>query len=162
MSEPQKVPEEYSHVPDDGYILQRHYAASARLNLQHHLYRQSIGYLLHPCIPINEHMKVADIACGTGIWLLDLADQLDTNATLDGFDISADQFPHASTLPPKVRFSVLDGTKEIPEELVGKYDVVRVSLIVLVVKDGEPGGWIENLMRMLSMLSTTFLEPPQI
>ncbi|KAF2811997.1 S-adenosyl-L-methionine-dependent methyltransferase [Mytilinidion resinicola] len=149
MPEPQNVPEEYSHVPSDSYILQRHYAASARLNLQHHLYRQAIGYLLHPSIPIQEDMKVADIACGTGIWLLDLADAFPPNAILDGFDISADQFPHESTLPPNVTFGVLDGMKEIPEELVGKYDVVRVSLIVLVVKDGEPGGWIENLMRLL-------------
>jgi len=136
---------------NDGYVLQRNYAASARLNLQHHLYRQSIGYLLHPSIPIIGNIKVADVACGTGIWLLDLVDELHPNATLDGFDISADQFPHESTLPPNVRFQVLDGTKEIPKELEERYDVVRVSLIVLVIKDGEPEAWIKNLMRMLSM-----------
>jgi ubiquinone/menaquinone biosynthesis C-methylase UbiE len=38
----------------------------ARLNLQHYWVEESLGYLLHPDIPVPENAKVADIATGTG------------------------------------------------------------------------------------------------
>lgn len=38
-----------------------------RLNLQHFLWRESLGYLLHPDIVIPEKgLKIADVGTGTG------------------------------------------------------------------------------------------------
>ncbi|OCK76944.1 S-adenosyl-L-methionine-dependent methyltransferase [Lepidopterella palustris CBS 459.81] len=134
---------------DNEYVLRRDYAASARLNLQHYQMKETIGYLLHPDIRVSEGMRIADIACGTGMWLLDLSSEVPESVTLEGFDISDDQFPHMSYLPKNIKLKTLDATGPVPEELVGRYDVVHVALLTLVVKDGEPGVWIRNLMSML-------------
>ena len=39
-----------------------------RLNLQHYLWKDQIGYLLHPSIPLSalENPKIADVGTGTG------------------------------------------------------------------------------------------------
>ena len=38
-----------------------------RLNLQHFLWKQQLGYNLHPLIPTdNPELKIADVATGTG------------------------------------------------------------------------------------------------
>ena len=38
-----------------------------RLNLQHYLWKDQTGYLLHPSIPLsNPNIKIADIGTGTG------------------------------------------------------------------------------------------------
>jgi hypothetical protein len=132
------------------YVLKRDYAASARLNLQHSQHKQCLSYLLHPSIPtLKEGMKVADVATGTGIWLLDLASEAPKQCIFEGWDISDAQFPHASCLPDNVTFGTFDVTAGVPERLVGRYDVVHVGLLALVVK-GDPGLWIENLNAMLS------------
>ncbi len=45
----------------------------------------------------------------------------------------------------------------VPEELVGKYDIVHVGLIVMVVRNEDPGPVINNLMALLSMDSLSAL-----
>lgn len=57
---------------------------------------------------------------------MDLASQLPATTVLDGFDISDGQFPHESTLPSNVKLSVMDSFDEVPDEFVGKYDVVHL------------------------------------
>ena len=69
---------------EDHYILSRGFAANVRfvleyrarseinsrtirLNLQHYLWKDEVGYLLHPSIPLDvENLSVADIGVGTG------------------------------------------------------------------------------------------------
>jgi hypothetical protein len=139
-------------VDSSQYVLRRDYAASARLNLQHYQHKQCLGYLLHPSIQIKPGMKIADVATGTGTWLLDLSDEVPEHCLLEGWDISNAQFPHKSSLPANVKFGVFDATAGIPKDLVEKYDVVHVGLLALVVK-GDPAEWIQNLMRLLSKCS---------
>jgi hypothetical protein len=132
------------------YVLRRNYAAAARLNLQHYQHRQCLGYLLHPSIPVQPGLKIADVATGTGIWLLELAGEVPEHCVLEGWDISDAQFPHESCLPSNVKFGVFDATRDVPEELIAKYDIVHVGLLALVLKNGDPAVWIHNLMKMLS------------
>ena len=85
-------------------------------------------------------LKIADVGTGTGIWAVDVARQLPRDASIDGYDISSEQFPPSSFLPPNVK---LHGDFDIfeapPPELCGIYDVVHVRLVVLVVeKDPSP------------------------
>ena len=69
---------------EDHYMLSRGFAANirfvleylagsgnnsrtTRLNLQHYLWKDEVGYLLHPSIPLDvEDLSVADIGVGTG------------------------------------------------------------------------------------------------
>ena len=38
----------------------------SRLNAQHLLWKEQLGYVIHPRIPIRENLTVADIGAGTG------------------------------------------------------------------------------------------------
>lgn len=95
-------------------------------------------------------MHIADIATGTGIWLLDLASSALESCVFEGWDISNTQYPHENSLPENVKFGTFDVTAGVPRELVGRYDVMHVGLLALVIQDGDPGVWIKNLMTMLS------------
>ena len=44
----------------------------------------------------------------------------------------------------------LDALGEIPEELRAVYDVVQLRLFQVVVRDGDPGGLLRNVISMLS------------
>ncbi|CEL01801.1 hypothetical protein ASPCAL01379 [Aspergillus calidoustus] len=107
------------------------------------------GYVLHPAIPIHPDMKIAEIGTGTGIWLLELAPQLPSSILFDGFDISDNLFPHHSLLPSNIRFGVMDSFGDVPEELVGKYDVVHLRLWCCVVTGSDPSKLIQGAMRLL-------------
>jgi hypothetical protein len=141
-------------VDSPEYVLKRDYAASARLNLQHYQHKQCLGYLLHPSIPLKPGYHIADVATGTGVWLLDLAGQIAGNCVLEGWDISDAQFPHESSLPENVKFGIFDATAGVPERLEERYDIIHVGLLALVVKNGDPSVWIQNLLKMLSKCLT--------
>ncbi|CAD6591305.1 MAG: hypothetical protein ASARMPRED_005303 [Alectoria sarmentosa] len=132
------------------YALGRGYLASVRLYAQHWMWRFQLGYLLHPTIPQDkEDLKIADIACGTGIWLIEVARTLPASTQLDGYDISPAQYPPKEWLPKNVNLNVLDMLDPVPEELIGKYDVVHVGLIVMVVRNENPTPVLNNLMALL-------------
>lgn len=83
------------------------------------------------------------------IWLIDLAKEL-PHAILDGFDISAVQFPHKNWLPARVTLQELNALGPMPKELLGRYDVVHVGLVVLLVPGGDPSVLVNNLLSLLS------------
>ncbi|KAK3171691.1 hypothetical protein OEA41_003775 [Lepraria neglecta] len=91
----------------------------------------------------------------TGIWLLDFARQHTQAAQLDGLDISLDQVPHTAWLPSNVSFCRYDIYEEPPKDLVGKYDIIHVRHLTLVVKQNDPTVVLDNLLIMLS----TFYSP---
>lgn len=134
----------------DGYCLGRSFSSSTRLNLQHYLWKDAVGYNIHPDIPVqnSKDFKIADVGTGTGIWLIDLNRQLPLSC-FDGFDVSADQYPPKEWLPANLSLETLDIHKEIPEELKGKYDIVHVRLFLTVVKNDDPLPILKNLMDML-------------
>lgn len=83
------------------------------------------------------------------IWLIDVNRRL-PSAHLDGFDISADQYPPKEWLPANLSLQTLDIHKQIPEELKGKYDIVHVRLFRAVVCNDDPSSILRNLYSMLS------------
>ncbi|KAI4098050.1 MAG: hypothetical protein LQ339_006618 [Xanthoria mediterranea] len=124
------------------------HTSSVRLYLQHWMWRRQVKYLLLPAITSeNTILEVADIGCGTGIWLIDLAEQL-PRAKLVGYDVSPLQFPPPEWLPRNVKLEVLDALAEVPSSLVENYDVVHIGLLVLVVGD-NPLPLLRNVIRML-------------
>lgn len=83
------------------------------------------------------------------IWLLDMAQQLPKSTQLDGIDISFGQFPPREWLPKNVNLRLVDVLTNVPEELVGKYDVIHIRHFVCVVKENEPTPLLRNVLRML-------------
>ncbi|XHG05978.1 hypothetical protein AWENTII_009191 [Aspergillus wentii] len=133
----------------DGYLLDRRLSESVRLDAQHLLWKLQTGYALHPDIPIKDDMKIADIGTGTGVWLLDIENDLPKTVNLDGFDISDSQFPPAHTLPANVHFGVLDALEDIPSKLAGRYDVVHLRMWCCVIKGNDPTQLIEAAYKLL-------------
>lgn len=138
---------------ESGYGLGRGYAASLRLNFQHHLLRELLGYSIHPGILSNGTLppnpKIADVGTGTGQWLVDVSHEI-PSAQLDGFDISKNQFPSKAWLPSQISLSELDITKPIPSSLEGNYDVVHIQLFLCVVQKDGPLAILRELLKMLS------------
>ncbi|KAI2619276.1 hypothetical protein GGR54DRAFT_647942 [Hypoxylon sp. NC1633] len=142
----------------------RNFRSSARLHLQHFLVQNTIGYLLEPVVEKAvagfPQLKVADLACGNGVWLSDLHSHLVKNgisAQLDGFDINPINFPDPAYLPTSMSLKQLDIlAKPLPADLIGIYDVVHIRAFVSVIPDGDltpvlsvasellkPGGYIQ-------------------
>ncbi|KAJ6130526.1 hypothetical protein N7512_003306 [Penicillium capsulatum] len=120
----------------------RNFRSSARLHLQHFLIQNTLGYLLEPAIEKSfvtspQSLKVADLACGNGIWLTELHSHFtkhNISAQLDGFDINPVNFPDAAYLPASVSLQQLDVlAKPLPAHLIGVYDVVHIRAFVSVI-----------------------------
>ncbi|KAF3397570.1 hypothetical protein DPV78_007261, partial [Talaromyces pinophilus] len=167
------------------YALQRNYLASARLvlfiffsllislkptdaafeprlNLQSYLWKDSLGYTVHPSIlkdinlsAENRHLSFADVGTGTGIWLVNLAQELlpnhvATRLELDGFDINLAQCPPQESMPSCLNFYTWDALNEPESTFIGKYDVVHVRLFMINVREEtQPGRLIQNLKKLL-------------
>ncbi|KAF7592023.1 hypothetical protein BBP40_000804 [Aspergillus hancockii] len=139
------------------YMLDRSYTAASRLNYQFYLWKESLQFNLHPSIPLPKNdstpIRIADIATGSGIWLFDLLrDPVVSryrSLQLDGFDIDLKNAPVADWLPPKITLREFDIFGEIPPDLIGKYDVVHMRLLVLVVQKSDPLPVIERVFQML-------------
>ena len=89
-------------------------------------------------------------------WLLDLAKDLPSSFQLDGFDISACGFPQTEWLPRNVSLQALDASKEPPEHLLGKYDIVHLRLFLIVVDGNDPKPFLNHCVKLLSMYGMFF------
>ena len=139
---------DFSLADGHGYMLDRSHAAACRLNLQFYLWKDAIKFNIHPSIPIPENGIIADVATGTGMWLIDVARDMPT-AQVDGFDIDLSQAPPQQWLPSSATLRYWNIFEDIPEEFVGKYDFVHVRLLVLVIEKGDPRSVLRNLLAML-------------
>ncbi|KAM4065219.1 methyltransferase [Hirsutella rhossiliensis] len=143
---------DWSLVNGHGYMLNRNrkHAAASRLNLQFYLWRDALKFNIHPSILplLPKTAAIADVASGSGIWLIDVSRQL-PESQLDGLDYDLDQAPSKEWLPPNVKTRYLNIFEDIPADLVGKYDYVHTRLLVLVVESKNPRPIIRNLHRLL-------------
>ncbi|KAJ9617117.1 hypothetical protein H2200_000838 [Cladophialophora chaetospira] len=135
----------------------RDFHNSTRLYFQHWLVQKTLGYVLHPCIPKDRPLRVADLGCGNGAWVIEASHELPSTAELTGFDIAAHNFPAPEFLPPNVKFSILDVmTGACPSDLMETFDVVHIRFFNGIVLNGEvqplirtvrkllkPGGWLQ-------------------
>ncbi|KAI0815511.1 hypothetical protein GGR55DRAFT_629178 [Xylaria sp. FL0064] len=149
----------------DGYSLGRDYAAASRLNLQHFMYKDAQGFLLHPIIQTKLRDKqdsrqsesegllhVADLATGTGIWLFDLLKSPEVNGLniqYHGFDISRALFPHDAWLPKDIILSTSNLLEGPPQALHGQFDVVHLRLVLSLIRSGSPKPVIQHIKMLL-------------
>lgn len=122
--------------------------------------------MLRPRIPITDAMKVADVGTGTGsacycllvsaadkfpsIWLIELSRILPPSAQLHGFDIDVSQSPPQEWLSPNTTHRIWDAFSEVPSDMVEQYDVVHISIFMLLISKNDPAPLLKNLIKMLS------------
>ena len=136
---------------DEAYMLSRDQDESRRLDAQHHFCRAlAYGHLVQPSIPKSALRDVADVGCGTGIWLREAAQELAARNDLvkfTGFDISAQQFPKDSI--HGVDFVVHDAVEPFPLRYHEKFDLVRVRLLSYALKAKDLQDAVENIISLL-------------
>ncbi|KAK4503106.1 hypothetical protein PRZ48_006533 [Zasmidium cellare] len=132
------------------YPLNRDVLASARLHLQHQVWISSLGYLLHPSIPLSnpQPLHIAEIGAGTGLFALQLASHLPT-ATIHAYDLSLAQSPPQPWWPPNTTFSELDIFAPIPPHLQGKYDILCLRHFICVIQSGDPSTLLRQLLKLI-------------
>ena len=134
----------------DQYTLDRGYSAASRLNYQFYLWKKTLKFNLHPSIPVpKDTARIADVGTGTGIWLLDLAEEVPTSVQMDGLDITLSQAPPKQWLPPNISMREWSIFEDVPGDLVGKFDIVHVRLLLLVIPDDNAVPVVQRLAKML-------------
>ncbi|PHH92771.1 hypothetical protein CDD83_5177 [Cordyceps sp. RAO-2017] len=138
-----------SSEPD--YVFPRDFIDNNRINLQHYLWVELFGYLVHPSIATDDPgLRVADVGTGSGVWLTQLGAALPSSVRLDGFDVSFDAAPPPACLPPNVRLRRWDVREPIADGLAHAYDVVHVRNLALVLRDAEVAEVLGRLVQLLS------------
>ncbi|KAI9035793.1 class I SAM-dependent methyltransferase [Aspergillus affinis] len=133
----------------DDYVLGRGLVDSVRLDAQHLLWKLHQGFELHPGIPITNHMKIAEIGTGTGVWVFDVAKHVPSSVRLDGYDISDDQFPPRNLWPSNVSLGVMDSLVDPPPSLRGQYDGVHLRMWASNVRESDIGPVIRHAKSLL-------------
>ncbi|ETI21491.1 hypothetical protein G647_07838 [Cladophialophora carrionii CBS 160.54] len=140
----------------DNYILSRNFLSSARLTAQHSLFVLKNGFLLHPEIAKHiQHtstrtgsLEIADIAAGNRIVGLTLAHE-HPRAKVVALDVSTEQYPPVWTRPENIDFGIWNFFDPLPEEFVGRFDVVHVRAICAPLMAGGREAVIKKLVQML-------------
>lgn len=131
------------------YALPRDPFESERLNAQHRLYVKSLEYILHPRIAASfssNSVEIADVATGTGAWMIDLAAEM-PGAKLIGLDMSAAQF--TSSVPSNCEFQLLNILDPVPKEFQGRFHVVHIRLLIVGLTGEDWNTVARNAMQLL-------------
>ena len=144
------------------YTLGRGGEEIARLNEQHNWFKElNDGELLHRSLPVDPRSftTVADIGCGTGIWLLDFYQANHASEgrhgpelKLVGFDISSEQFPtnQEGEDGSLIEFVVHDVTKPFPEVYQHMFDLVNIRALALGLQKQHIAQAVRHVQQMLS------------
>ena len=130
-----------------------------RLNSQHEAITHAIldGQLIHPSInTLSPETNIADLGCGTGVWLGDVARKLlgkgqamaMATGTLVGFDVNAHAFD--PTLPPSVKLIEHDCTQPFEAKYVGSFDLVNIRGLAYAVATEGLSRVVKHAVQLLS------------
>lgn len=145
-------------IPEDVYYhTGADLAASGRFSLQHLLYKSMFGWLLYPAISAGwkaekppTRKRIADVACGNGIWGVEMAisgiaDDLEV-ICLEAHD---NFFPAKQEWPDNVKFEVWDVNEPPPKHYERYFDVVNIRLVIAAVRDSNPRPIVQNVLKLL-------------
>eukprot|EP00136_Aspergillus_niger_P004477 XP_001394683.2 hypothetical protein ANI_1_2208094 [Aspergillus niger CBS 513.88] len=133
-----------------------------RLNRQHNLIQQTFlnNQLIHPPIPLSSLTGgIADIGCGTGIWLQEVAQSLQspggasasptttTLPSLVGFDLNAAAFPENPT--PGIHLVQHDCTKPFDARYHGQFDLVNIRGLAYAITEEKLSRALDNALLLL-------------
>jgi hypothetical protein len=83
------------------------------------------------------------------VWLSDVSLQLDPAAELVGFETDISQVPPKEWLPANIAVRSWDVFTEVPDDLIGKFDLVNLRLFSFVIQD-DPTLVLRNVIKLLS------------
>lgn len=138
----------------DSYWRTKGFKESARLHLQHWLFQSTLNYLVHPSIAdaINtkKDLRVADLACGNGAWLIEVSERL-PGAQLYGFDIQPAHFPSDAILPSNIKLAQQDVLQGVwSDDLTDSFDFVHIRAFSSLIKNNDLSiilGTIKKLLK---------------
>lgn len=130
-------PEEHQRLNSQHYVIQD-------AILGRHLIQASVKFS-RPCI------SIADIACGTGIWLDDVLKSLQGSETLVlvGFDVNSHGFD--TSLAPAIKLVQHDCKEAFPAEYIGQFDLVNLRGLAFAVPQD---GFVRLLSNAVHLLRT--------
>ncbi|KAL9050695.1 MAG: hypothetical protein Q9206_004986, partial [Seirophora lacunosa] len=129
--------------------------ASVLASHQHYLWKNQLGFLIHPKTELNADptaLKIAEIGTKNGVWLLDLAKKLPPTTTLEGYGIDASSAPPPQCLPANVSIHKVSSYSTPfpgPHRVQENYDIIHITNIADSIEDNNPGPVIKNAMAML-------------
>ncbi|KAF2754640.1 hypothetical protein EJ05DRAFT_514087 [Pseudovirgaria hyperparasitica] len=134
----------------DSYTLQRNFQSSIRLNAQHYLWKDAVGYNIHPRIPVLDcpTFKIADIGTGTAIWVTDVKREY-PRVQVDGFDLNLKQAPAVKWMPHGTSLITCDARKPPDPRFQHQYDIVNIRLFLAVVENNDPSIILDHALRLL-------------
>lgn len=119
-------------LTDTPYVLPKDVAEGGRLDLQHHAYKLALGKNYRA--PIRQPRAILDVACGTGIWCREMAQEF-KRAEVIGFDIdrtpleaSRARLGPGGMFPPNFHFIEADALQRFPFE-GEQFDFTNARLI---------------------------------
>ena len=141
------------------YVLPKDQAEGDRLDIQQHLIKLALGS--NYCAPIRQPTRILDVACGTGTWGREMAQQF-PQARVLGIDVDRTPLERAlerlgpqGLVPPNFRFQVADALQPLPfADAAFDYAHARLmspfvpqrqwpQVIAEMLRVLEPGGFIE-------------------
>ncbi|KDQ15797.1 hypothetical protein BOTBODRAFT_157519 [Botryobasidium botryosum FD-172 SS1] len=144
----------FHNFPGAHYVLPSDEPERDRLDRQHRVLKRAYDdKLVWAPVDLVPGSAVLDCGTGTGIWLLDLADQVPDGVQLRGIDVQSHLFP-----PPRsnVKFTTSSVTT-LPSEWSSKFQLVHQRLLTLALTASEwptaflemkrvlaPGGWVQS------------------
>lgn len=128
-----------------------------RLNSQHEVIKYGIanGQLIDPLIPVkNTHYAIADICCGTGVWLEDVANTVFASEhtaegksyELIGFDTDAHAF---KTSAAGIQLIEQDCTMPFDTKYHGRFDLVNMRGLAYAIPEEKFPLLISNAVQLL-------------
>jgi SAM-dependent methyltransferase len=139
----------YHAFADRQYWLPNDDIEISRLDVQHHIWRLTLGGGLH-ISPVPQNAKhVLDVGTGPGTWAIDFAEAYPDTQVL-GTDLSPIQ--PTEGVPKNLTFMMHNAEEEW--DFPNKFDFVHARMIVMGIHDWpkffanawhalEPGGWLE-------------------
>jgi len=138
----------YHRYRDGKYLLPEDEAEQDRLDLQHEIFNKTFdGKLALSPVPNQQH-HVLDLGTGTGLWVIDFADQ-HPEAHVIGVDLSPIQ---PRNVPPNYKFEIHDYDESwtFPQ----KFDLIHGRMLLISIASPQrlfaqafnslaPGGWME-------------------
>ncbi|KAF2225763.1 hypothetical protein BDZ85DRAFT_279423 [Elsinoe ampelina] len=124
----------------DDYPIPRGVIDSVRLNVGHLLWKKEFPWVVHPSVPLKgrENLRIADVGCGTGLWVLEAYEEFPHAEAVEGLDIALHQAPAKHLLPGNVKFSYFNAYEDVPEQFIGRYDLIHARFLLALVKNDDP------------------------
>ncbi|TVY44458.1 Methyltransferase ausD [Lachnellula cervina] len=145
---PESQPADSNLANSRGYRLGNSFATSSRLNFQHFIWKDALGYNIHHSIKLPDNAAIADVATGTAIWPVEVAREHPA-ANIDALDPDFSRVIASEWLPRNITLRSWSLFDKVREDMLGKYDLVHIRLTIPLIENQDPRPVLQSLKKML-------------